>query len=71
VVSHVCVFDMHMLNAIAGSYSTVWKGIDRDTRRVWAIKEMQKGSVKKEVCVCVLLVCMCIRVCVCVVFGLY
>mmetsp|Transcript_45245 Transcript_45245/g.113412 ORF Transcript_45245/g.113412 Transcript_45245/m.113412 type:complete len:478 (-) Transcript_45245:89-1522(-) len=32
----------------SGSYSTVWKGVDRDTRKVWALKEMQKSAVKKE-----------------------
>lgn len=32
----------------SGSYSTVWKGVCRDTKKVWAIKEMQKSAVKKE-----------------------
>lgn len=33
----------------SGSYSTVWKGVDKDTRKVWAVKEMQKAAVKREV----------------------
>jgi serine/threonine protein kinase len=32
----------------SGSYSTVWKGTDRDTNKVWALKEMQKSNIKKE-----------------------
>mmetsp|Transcript_15673 Transcript_15673/g.38031 ORF Transcript_15673/g.38031 Transcript_15673/m.38031 type:complete len:379 (+) Transcript_15673:2-1138(+) len=32
----------------SGSYSTVWKGVCKQTRKVFAIKEMQKSSVKKD-----------------------
>jgi serine/threonine protein kinase len=35
---------------VSGSYSTVWKGIDRESKKVWALKEMQKSAVKREVC---------------------
>lgn len=32
----------------SGSYSTVWKGVCKETRKVWAIKEMQKSAVKRD-----------------------
>ncbi|KAJ1472855.1 hypothetical protein T484DRAFT_3395337 [Baffinella frigidus] len=32
----------------SGSYSTVWKGKDRDNNKVWALKEMQKANVKRD-----------------------
>ncbi|EKX53942.1 hypothetical protein GUITHDRAFT_100192 [Guillardia theta CCMP2712] len=32
----------------SGSYSTVWKCYDRESRKTWALKEMMKSNVKKE-----------------------
>lgn len=32
----------------SGSYSTVWKGKDRQTKTIWAIKEMNKKNLKQE-----------------------
>uniref|UniRef100_A0A7S0M5X2 Protein kinase domain-containing protein n=1 Tax=Cryptomonas curvata TaxID=233186 RepID=A0A7S0M5X2_9CRYP len=32
----------------SGSFSTVYKGVERDTRKVWAIKTMLKSNIKRE-----------------------
>ena len=33
---------------VAGSFSTVYKGIERDTKKVWAVKTMLKSNIKRD-----------------------